>query len=173
MFIKYDKLVIKVKSLILIAAVAEDNVIGRGPDIPWEIPEDIQHFEKLTMGHPVIMGRKTYESIPEKFRPLPDRTNIVISRSPENIDYSEGVITCHSLFEARRERSNLNKTSYVIGGGQIYKQTIGLASRLEITEVHQRVEGDVFFPEINLRVWKETQREDFGEYSFVTYERRV
>jgi len=162
-------------NLTLIAAVAEKSIIGNGPDIPWErIPEDMRRFRKLTMGHPVLVGRRTYESLPKAFRPLPGRKNIVISRSPENIDYSKGVITCHSIPEAISKGSDLDKDCYVIGGSQIYEQTIGLSNRLEITEVHQTVEGDAFFPFIDRSVWEEIQREDSLDegYSFVTYKLR-
>ena len=163
----------KMPKLILIVAVSDNNVIGNGLDIPWErIPKDRKRFKKLTMGHPVIMGRITYESLPERFRPLPGRENIVISRNTNPRDYPEGVIVCDSVHKAVGKASNLDKECYVVGGGQIYKQTIGLAGGLEITEIHQTVEGDVFFPPINQAVWEETQREDFGEYSFVTYEQR-
>lgn len=160
--------------LILIAAVSDNNVIGNGLDIPWErIPKDMEHFKELTMGHPVIMGRITYDSLPERFRPLPGRENIVISRNTNPQDYPGGVIVCDSVRRAVGKASNLDEEFYVIGGGQIYKQTIGLASRLEITGVHQTVKGDVFFPSINRTVWNETQRQDFEGYSFVTYKLKV
>ena len=141
-------------------------------DIPWEkIPKDMKHFKDLTMRHPVIMGRITYfESIPEKYRPLPGRKNIVVSKRTKQEDYPEGVIVCDSIDAAVGKASNLNQEYYVMGGGQIYRQTIGLAGKLEITEVHQTVEGDVFFPSIDHGVWKEVKRDKFEGYSFVTYE---
>lgn len=160
--------------LILIAAVSDNNVIGKGIDIPWElISEDRKHFYKLTIGHPVIMGRITYDSLPKEVRPLPGRENIVISRDTNPPDYPEGVIVCDSVPQAVGKASNLNQEYYVMGGGQIYRQTIGLAGKLEITEVHQTVEGDVFFPSINPSVWEEVKRDKFEGYSFVTYGLRV
>lgn len=157
--------------LILIAAVSDNNVIGNGPDIPWErIPEDRERFRNLTIGNAVLMGRTTYKSLPESVRPLPGRTNIVVSTTTNKNDYPEGVIVCDSVDKAVVKASNLDKECYVMGGGQIYKQTIGLAGRLEITEVHQAVEGDLFFPSINPSVWNEVSRKDFEGYSFVRYE---
>ena len=160
-------------NLTLIAAVAEKNVIGRKGEIPWKIPEDMKHFKELTMPHPVIMGRKTYDSIPERFRPLPGRQNVVVSRKTKQKNYSKEVIVLDSISKAIEEAARFDKDYYVIGGSQIYKQTMDLASILEITEVHQKVEGgDAFFPFIDLGIWCEAQRKDFEGYSFVTYERR-
>ncbi len=159
--------------LILIAAVSENNVIGNRGKIPWSIPEDMKRFKELTIGYPVIMGRKTYESIPEKFRPLHERTNIVISRAKTNEDYAGLIIICGSVDDAVREASQLDKICYVAGGSQIYEQTISLANRLEITEVHRHFEGDKFFPQIATQIWNETFRENHKGYSFVTYIRNI
>lgn len=132
----------------------------------------MKHFRELTMGHPVIMGRKTYESIPERFRPLPSRKNVVVSRKTRQENYPVDVIVSDSIFEAIEKAALFGEDYHVIGGSQIYEQTMDLANRLEITEVHQKIEGDTFFPSIEPSIWYETQRKDFEGYSFVTYERK-
>ncbi|MDD5699986.1 MAG: dihydrofolate reductase [Candidatus Nanoarchaeia archaeon] len=170
-------------NITLIAAVSENGIIGKDGTMPWgKIPEDLRHFKELTMGFPVIMGRKTYQSI----KPLKGRRNIVLTRN--NLQ-GQGVLVVHSMEEALKEAEMYNELIatfqqfsliprshdnlvYIIGGGEIYSQTISLAGKLEVTRVHKNVEGDTYFPEINPNVWKETKREDKGEYSFVTYARR-
>jgi len=159
-------------NLTLIAAVAENNVIGIYGEVPWKIHEDMKHFNELTISHPIIMGRKTYDSIPEKFRPLSCRKNIVVSEKTKQRNYPEEVIVCDSIPKAIKEAAYFDKDCYVIGGGQIYWQTMGLANKLEITEVHKRVEGDSFFPFIDSSFWSVSQRNDFEEYSFVRYKRK-
>ena len=152
----------------LIAAISENYVIGNDNDLPWHIPEDLKHFKEVTKGHTVLMGRKTWESIPEKYRPLPKRLNIVITRQ-ENYDVPEGVELFSSIdaaFDAHKGEDIM-----VIGGGGIYEQTIERADRLYMTHVHREVPGDVFFPKIDESIWKEIERDDHEEFSFVTYER--
>ncbi|MEO5928109.1 MAG: dihydrofolate reductase [Patescibacteria group bacterium] len=150
----------------LVAAVAKNGCIGKGGELPWRIPEDVQRFKDLTTGSIVVMGRKTWESIPEKFRPLPNRHNAVVTRQA---DYKlpDGVDRFSSL-DAALDAFATN-TVMVIGGAEIYTQSIGRAQTLQITEVHRDVEGDTFFPKIDPAIWKETFREDHDEYSFVTY----
>ncbi len=174
--------------VILIAAIAENYVEGKGYPIgkegriPWCIPEDMKRFKELTLRHQVIMGRKTYESIPPKFRPLEDRLNIILSRSGFR---EEGVFIYHSLQEALNTAITLEKDerrpgsimdyskAYVIGGGQVYAEAMQFANVLEITHVNQNVENaDAFFPKIDLNVWREDKREDKEGYSFVTYQKR-
>jgi len=157
--------------IILIAAVAKNNVIGNKGKIPWKIPEDIKRFKRLTLGHPVIMGRRTYESIPEKYRPLSERTNIILSKTM-GFEDNTGIIVCRDMAEAIREARHRDKKCYIAGGQQVYEQTIDLASRLEITEVHEEFNGDAFFPSIDRNRWKITFRENHEDYSFVTYELR-
>ncbi|MGB6084478.1 dihydrofolate reductase [Moheibacter sp.] len=159
--------------LIIIVAKAENNVIGNENQLIWHLPNDLKHFKNLTSGHPIIMGRKTFESIG---KPLPNRTNIVITRNSNwNAD---GVLTANSLEEAIEKAKELDPEVFIIGGGNIYEQAMDWADALEVTEVHHSFEGDTKFPEIDLSVWKETSREKFGkdekhlfEYSFVRYER--
>lgn len=152
----------------LIAAISENNCIGKNNTLPWHIPEDMKHFRKLTDGKTVVMGRKTWESIPEKFRPLPNRKNIVITR---NLDYTvpDSVMMYHSVKEALEHESG---DVMVIGGAEIYAQSIELADTLYITHVHTFIEdGTAFFPTIDKNIWKETEREDHEHFSFVTYKK--
>jgi len=155
--------------LSLIAAVAQNNCIGKKNDLPWNIPEDLKHFKDITSGHIVLMGRNTWESIPEKFRPLPNRKNIVITR---DIKYMvpKGVEVYSSIDEALEKYKK--QDLFIIGGASIYKQTIEKADKLFITEVHQFVDGDAFFPEIDKNVWQEVEREDHEGFSFVRYIRK-
>lgn len=156
-------------SLIIIAAISENNVIGRGNEIPWHIPEDLQRFRQITLGHPVIMGRKTFGSIINSLgKPLPKRRNVVIT-SKRDFCY-EGIYVVHSVEEA--VSACKNQDSYVIGGREVFSQMLPIADRMELTRVHRNVEGNVFFPEVNWEEWNELNREDKEEYSFVSYARK-
>lgn len=158
--------------LTLIAAVSENNVIGNKGKLPWYFPEDMKRFKRLTSGSPVIMGRKTYDSIIERIgRPLPNRWNIIISKNPNlnNLGVTGIVPSIEQAIELAMEKKC---EAYVIGGEQIYNQTIELANKLEITHVRGNYEGDAFFPEIKTQLWVESKREDFDKYSFVTYLRK-
>ena len=158
--------------LAIIAAVSDNNVIGIRNRIPWNIKEDIERFKRLTLDHPVIMGRRTYESIPERFRPLPQRKNIILSR---NLEQKEGIFVAGSIKEALEFTEN--QDSYVIGGAEIYKLFLPVVNRIEFTRVHKQFPGDSFFPEINLGGWDLINKEDGLSkdgipYSFLTYVRR-
>jgi len=158
--------------MILIAAVADNGVIGRDGKVPWErISEDMKRFRKLTMDHAVLMGRKTYESLG---KPLDGRLNVVITRNNYLIPNTRDVVTFNSLDNAIGMCRNFRKDGdfYVIGGAEIYKQTINLADALDITHVHQNPEGDAFFPEIDKNIWFEIERKDCESYSFATYVRK-
>ncbi|GIU68762.1 MAG: dihydrofolate reductase [Candidatus Pacearchaeota archaeon] len=159
------------KEVIIIAAVANNNVIGHEGKIPWNIKEDLKRFRQLTLGYPVIMGRKTYESIPEKNRPLEGRINIVVSRTLER-DFSGNPIIVNSLYEAVRKAKSISNVVYIAGGGEIYKQSMDLANKLEITRIYKDFFGDVFFPEIDERLWEIIKIERHNDYSFITYKRR-
>jgi dihydrofolate reductase len=164
--------------VVLIAAVAENGVIGRNNALPWHIRSDLQHFKRLTVGRPVVMGRKTYESIG---KPLKDRTNIVITRDPGYA--AEGIVVAHSLDTAMQKARDDAKergadSIAVIGGSGVFNETLPMADRLEITEVHASPEGDTFFPPIDTKNWRETARmrhpaapQDDADISFITYER--
>ncbi|MSR85205.1 dihydrofolate reductase [Candidatus Uhrbacteria bacterium] len=151
----------------LIAAVAKNGCIGKNNQLPWSLPEDLRHFKELTTGHSVLMGRKTWESIPEKFRPLPNRKNIVLTRQ-EDYQVPSGVDCYTTLDEALRVHQAEN--IFVIGGAEIYQQALPLAHKLYLTEVDQTIDGDAFFPCINQTDWKETAREPHEGFSFITYE---
>jgi dihydrofolate reductase len=165
--------------VILIAAVAENGVIGRGNALPWRLKSDMQHFRTLTMGKPVVMGRKTYLSIA---RPLQGRTTIVVSR--DRAFAAPGIVVAPSfdaaLAAARGDALRRNVDAIVVAGGaEIYAQALPLATHLAITHVHLSAEGDARFPAIDPNVWHESARtepprtaEDEAAFAFVTYERR-
>jgi dihydrofolate reductase len=165
-------------ALVLVAAVGENGVIGRNGGLPWRLKSDMQHFRKLTMGRPVVMGRKTYESIG---KPLKERTNIAISRDPAYA--APGILVAPSLQAALAvARADALRRSAdaiaIIGGAGIFRDTMSMADRLEITVVHACPEGDTFFPPIDAKVWQETARlrhpatpQDDAEVSFIIYER--
>ena len=150
----------------LVAAIAENNCIGNQGQIPWRLPEDMKHFKELTVGKIVLMGRKTWESLPAKFRPLPDRVNVIITHQ-KNFPVPAGVLIYQSIDEALR--SFPEKEMMIIGGAQIYRETIGRADTLYITHVKQTVAGDTFFPVIDPAIWKEAWRKDHDGFSFVKY----
>jgi len=164
--------------LALIWAMAQNRVIGRNNALPWYLPEDLRYFKRVTMGKPIIMGRKTWESIG---RPLPGRTNIVITRDPAFT--ADGVKVVHSLDEAMRMAENIClingcDEAVVMGGAEIYALALPKADRLYMTQVHADVQGDAFFPEFDPANWQEFGREDFKasganpyDYSFVVLER--
>ncbi|MDO8538725.1 MAG: dihydrofolate reductase [archaeon] len=157
---------VKKMELIIIAAVAENNVIGINGKLPWHYSEDLKRFKRLTMGFPILMGMKTFESIG---KPLPGRTNIVLS---DDKNFSpEGIVVCHSINEAMQKCSNSEKV-FIIGGASIYKQFLQMADSLEITFVKKRIEGDAFFPQINWGDWKEMSREKFEEIDFASFKRK-
>lgn len=160
----------------LVAAVADNGVIGRDGDIPWRIPEDLRHFKAVTTGHPVVMGRVTFESIG---RPLPNRTNIVVTRSPRWS--AEGVTVVGSLDEALKVAREAARGGaggaagagdvMVIGGAAVYAAAMGAAGVQILTEVHQSPEGDTFYPPFDRSEWIETRREKRDGYDWVWLER--
>lgn len=153
---------------IIIAAVAENNVIGNEGDIPWDYPEDMKHFRETTMGYPVVMGRKTYESLPENYRPLEGRKNIVLSRSDPDIEAE----VAESLEEAWRIAEETGKDRvFVIGGSGVYRQAMPVADKMILTEIYREFEGDTYFPDRDENEWEEEKREENEELSFVTYVR--
>lgn len=160
--------------LALVAAVAENGAIGVDGGMPWHYPADLQRFKQTTMGHPVIMGRATYESIEQRLGgPLPERTNIVLSRR-ETLDLPAGARHAHDIDEAfRHAEAALDEdydTAYVIGGATVYRALIDRADELLITEIPESPEGDTYFPEIGSE-WTESDRETAGDLTFVTYRR--
>ncbi|MBP1665349.1 MAG: dihydrofolate reductase [Bacteroidetes bacterium] len=158
----------------IIAAVSEDNGIGKNNDLLWNIPEDLKRFKRLTYGKTVIMGKKTWESLPKK--PLPGRKNIVITDIPyENID---NAVTAYSIEDALSKCGD-NEEVFIIGGGSIYKQFMPLAGRLYITHVRRKIPADVYFPEIDMNTWNIVEKDDSGSnkkdsvpYTYIIYERK-
>jgi len=132
----------------LIAAVAENNALGKDNQLIWHLPNDFKRFKEITSGHYIVMGRKTFESFP---KPLPNRTHVIITRQK---DYkAEGCIIVDSI-EKAIEKCPKNEELFIIGGAQIYQQSIDFADKIELTRVHASFEADAYFPEINLNQWK-------------------
>ncbi len=159
--------------LILIAAAAENNALGKDNDLLWHLPNDFKRFKKLTSGHPIIMGRKTFESLPGI---LPNRTHIIVTRQEDY--FKEGCLIANSLEEAIRLTNNDGKV-FIIGGGEIYKQSLEIADSIELTRVHGNFEADTFFPEIDQTQWELVNKEYHEKderhnyaFSFLTYKKR-
>ncbi|MCY7302291.1 MAG: dihydrofolate reductase [Thermoleophilia bacterium] len=158
----------------LVAAIAHGGVIGDGTSIPWHIPEDLAFFRDLTMGHPVVMGRRTWDSLPERFRPLPGRRNIVVTRKDA---WAEGgAERAGSLDDALRIADGVAEV-FVIGGAEIFAAALPVADRLVLTEIALDVEGEVLFPDWDRVAFEEVTREqvvaaDGTMLSFVSYERQ-
>lgn len=167
--------------IIVIAAVAQNNIIGKQGDIPWRLKEDFLRFKKLTTGHPCVMTDVTYESLPDNSRPLPNRENIVCSF---NKDYKAKGATVFFSFDEAIEycRKNNEEQIFITGGSSFYKLGMKVADRLELTRLHKDYEGDVTFPEVDYCQWKEVSKIDTEgmdtinnqtvRYSFVTYKRK-
>ena len=158
----------------IVVAADENNVIGKDNQLPWHLPADLRHFKHLTMGHPILMGRKTFESIG---KPLPGRTSIVITRQP---DYeAEGCVVAHSLEEAIELATQQDEKVCIIGGAEIFKQALAVADTLYFTRIHAIFDGDTFFPEISEQAWEQVSAERHQpdeknkySYTFKEYRRR-
>ncbi|MEN8768473.1 MAG: dihydrofolate reductase [Candidatus Arcticimaribacter sp.] len=163
----------KTPLLTMIAAAAENNALGKDNDLIWHISDDLKRFKRLTSGHAIIMGRKTFESMPKA---LPNRTNIVLTNKR---DYQpEGATVVHSIEDALALVKK-DPQPFIIGGGEIYRLFMPYCDRIELTRVHHNFEADVFFPEIDLNQWKEIAREDINateeqayNYSYITFEKK-
>ncbi|MFD2915639.1 dihydrofolate reductase [Psychroserpens luteus] len=159
----------------IIVAAGDDNAIGKDNDLIWHLSDDLKRFKSLTNGHCIIMGRKTFESFP---KPLPNRTHIVITRQ-NNYKAPDGIIVVNNMEDALDAARN-DKQPFIIGGGEIYKQSMGLADRIEITRVHHKFpDADTYFPEIDMSKWKETARKEHSKddkhefsFTFLTYVRK-
>lgn len=157
-------------------AVAENGVIGRDGDLPWRLSADLQRFKKITMGYPIIMGRKTFESLPSG--PLPGRQNVIITRQNgyANEDLNADCLVCSCLDDAREALESQTELM-IIGGAAIYAEALKIAKRIFLTEVHAEVEGDVYFPSFDRQLWTETYRQRCYDgsagfdYSFIVLER--
>lgn len=150
--------------LTLVVAMNPERVIGRAGGLPWHEPEDLKHFKRVTMGHALVMGRRTFESIG---RPLPGRRMIVISRRAA-LDLPPGVERAADLSSALALARETDAAPCVIGGGEVYTQALPLATRLELTIVDRAVEGDTYFPAFDAQQWREVERRDLGHLSFRT-----
>ncbi len=155
----------------IIAAMAANRVIGIENRLPWRLPEDLQHFKRLTLGHHVVMGRKTWESLPGK---LPGRPHVVVTR---DLGYkAEGALVAHSLEEALAAARDDGEV-FFIGGENLYRQALTLAGRLYLTEIQRDFAGDAWFPEFDRNIWRETVRERHESnglsYHFVTYDKEA
>jgi len=156
-----------------ICAMSENRVIGKDKKMPWHLPEDLKHFKKITLGSPIILGRKTYESIG---KPLPGRENIVVTRE---VDFkAPGCIVVNSV-EHALEAVSYSEEAFVIGGAVIYHHLLHKLQKIYLTLIHENFDGDTFFPELNMDEWQETERSDHKSdeknkynYSFITLERK-
>jgi dihydrofolate reductase len=162
----------------IIVAAGSNNAIGKNNSLIWHIPADMKFFKEKTTGHCIITGRKNYESIPEKFRPLPNRTNIIITRQR---DYkAPGTIITGSIEEAlEKAKAFGDEEIFIIGGGDIFRQSLHLVDTIYLTEIRQAFDADVFFPELDKNLWKEVSRvkgpkdeKNKYDYFFVTYKRK-
>ena len=140
--------------------------IGVDNQLPWHLPKDLKHFKEITSGHPIIMGRKTYESIG---KPLPNRTNIVISRKKDW--FEEGILIVGSIKEAIKFGQKIDEDIFIIGGGNIFEQTMDIADKLEVTEIKTNIEADTFFPKIDPKIWTKTdevchEKDDKNNFDF-------
>ena len=161
----------------LIAAISQNGVIGKNNDLPWHLPDDMKYFMQTTKGHCVIMGRKNYDSIPEKFRPLPNRTNIVVTRQAQ---FSVPCEVVHSVDEGIQLARTKNETeAFIIGGAEIYALGMPFAQRLYLTEILAEIHGDTIFPKFDASLWTEVSRKHHlpderhaFAFDFVIYERK-
>ena len=156
-----------------IVAMDEGRLIGKDGALPWHLPEDLKHFRDLTSGHIVVMGRKTWESLPEKVRPLPGRLNVVISRNPETISAPQGVLKVASpeqAIEAAAAAATDGQVIWIIGGAEIYRATLPLCDEVHLTVVKGRFDGDAWLPEFE-RDFREQGRQVGEGCSFLTFAR--
>ena len=162
-------------TIVLIAAASKNNALGKDNDLLWHLPDDFKRFKKLTSGHKIIMGRKTFQSLP---KPLPNRTHIIITRDRDyTVDFDDCIVV-HST-EAALKLVEDDEISFVIGGGEIYRQSEKYATKIELTRVHRAFEADTFFPEIDLNDWKLIEEEYHPrdekhkyDFTFLTYTRK-
>jgi dihydrofolate reductase len=152
----------------IVAAVARNGVIGVGGGLPWHLPDDLRRFKELTLGHVLVMGRKTYESIG---RPLPGRTTVVVTRTAGWDAGAEGVQVARSVPAAIDDGTAIDPDVFVVGGAEVYAAALPLADRLELTLVDAEPVGDVRFPDVDWHEWRELRREEAEGAAYVTYER--
>ena len=158
----------------IVVAMGKNREIGVDNQLLWHLPKDLKHFKEITSGHPIVMGRKTYESIG---KPLPNRTNIVVSRKKDW--FEEGILIVGSLKEALKFAKKIDENVFILGGGNIYEQTIDLVDKLEVTLVDAELNADTFFPKIDEKIWRKTdeicqEKDEKNNYNFCfqTFERK-
>lgn len=163
------------QTITIIAAVGENNALGKDNDLLWHLPDDFKRFKKLTTGHFIIMGRKTFESFP---KPLPNRTHIIVTRDKNYTTDHDQCLVVHSLEDAIK-LTHKDDSPFIIGGGEIYKQGEKFAEKLEITRVHSEFKADTFFPEIDETIWQLTESEFHPidqkhkyAFTYLTYHRK-
>ena len=160
----------------IIVAMTKKRVIGKDNKLIWHIPEDLKNFKKITNNKTVIMGRKTFESILSYInKPLPNRTNIIITRNPKyeyNGEDSNNVMIVYSIQEAIKEAEKLNKDIFIIGGASIYKLALPYANKLYISWIKKDYDGNVFFPDFNLKDYSIIEEKEFNEFKFVIYKKQ-
>ncbi|MFT7035745.1 MAG: dihydrofolate reductase [Cyclobacteriaceae bacterium] len=160
----------------LIAAMSQNRVIGRDNDLPWKLPDDMKFFQRTTRGHVVIMGRKNYDSLPPSYKPLPNRTNVILTRQAGF--QAEDCVVFNKLDDALEySKTEGEQEAFVIGGGQIYQQALEKSDKIYLTEIQAEIDGDTFFPALGAD-WKEVSREHHSaderhqySFDFVTYEK--
>jgi dihydrofolate reductase len=161
-----------------IAALSQNRVIGKNNDLPWKLPDDMKFFMQTTKGHHVIMGRKNYDSLPTKFKPLPERSNIVVTRQ---MDFTApGCLVVHDIGKGiETARAQQESECFIIGGAEIYKLAMPFTTRLYLTEIQTTIDGDTFFPVFNKNEWNETSRTHHPAderhayaFDFVVYEKK-
>ena len=153
----------------IIAALTSEGIIGKEGALPWNLSEDMAHFKLVTAGNTVIMGRKTWDSIPSKYKPLPNRHNIVVSR---NMPLKNNIEVCSDMNQAIRKAKSYGKEIFVIGGAQIYALAIEHATKMLLSHIHKDYEGDTFFPKFNKEEWNITNIEEYKEFTLKEYTRR-
>jgi dihydrofolate reductase len=151
----------------IVAAVAANGVIGRDGGLPWHLPDDLRHLKRLTRGHVLVMGRRTFASIG---KPLPERTTIVVTRQPDW--QAEGVLTAPGVSEALARGAELDDQVFVLGGEEIFRLALPVSDAMVISEVDARPDGDTVFPPVDWAAWREVAREPYDGFAVVTYARR-
>lgn len=156
-------------SISIIVAMTENRVIGNNGSIPWRIPEETKLFKELTTGNIVIMGRNTWNSLPEKYRPLPNRTNIIVSSTMQE---QKGAIVCRTVQEAVQKTHEYPREVFCIGGAQIYSAMLPLASTLHISQIKKQYAGDTYFPEITFDDWNLAETKELNDFTYKKYIRK-
>ena len=146
-----------VPRIAFVVAMDENRLIGRDNDLPWRLPDDMGWFRRQTMGKPCIMGRKTYDSLPDRFRPLPGRLNIVVTRNREY--EAPGAVVVHSIGDAIKAAGDVEEIA-IIGGADLFRRLLPIADRLYLTQIHGAAEGDVYFPQFEMDGWDQTFRQE-------------